>query len=68
MHSFLTLLPRLTHHSPPSAASIPGWWIWLYWTNPVAYAIRALLVNEMNTDDWSTPVVIGTNQVSLVAS
>ena len=28
----------------------------MYWINPLAYGLRALLVNEMNTPDWDTPV------------
>ena len=44
---------------PLCAASIPAWYIWIYWINPLAYAIRALLVNEMNTNAWGMPVVVG---------
>eukprot|EP00798_Chlamydomonas_sp_ICE-L_P016439 gene16439-22657_t len=46
-------------------ASIPPWWIWVYWMNPLAYAIRALLVNEMNTDDWNTSVMYGGQSTSV---
>ncbi len=36
-----------------AAAAIPDWWIWMYWISPLSYAVRGILVNEMNTDDWS---------------
>ena len=39
-------------------ASIPPWWIWMYWISPLSYAVRAMLVNEMNADGWSTPVEV----------
>ena len=31
-------------------------WIWMYWISPLSYAIRALVVNEMSSPDWSAPV------------
>ncbi len=43
---------------PPStgfsivASSIPDWLIWLYWINPLAYAIRGLSVNELTAARW----------------
>ena len=37
-------------------------WIWMYWISPLAYAIRALVVNEMNTPDWYGPVSPADNQ------
>ena len=34
----------------------------MYWISPLAYAIRALVVNEMNTPDWYGPVSPADNQ------
>jgi ABC-type multidrug transport system permease subunit len=28
-------------------ASIPGWWIWMYWLNPLAYTLYALIVTQL---------------------
>ena len=28
----------------------------MYWISPLSYAVRAIVVNEMNTDDWNTLV------------
>ena len=25
---------------------IPGWWIWAYWINPMAWAQQSLAINE----------------------
>lgn len=25
---------------------IPGWWIWVYWINPMAWAQQSLAINE----------------------
>ena len=27
-------------------ATIPGWWIWVYWINPMAWAQQSLAINE----------------------
>ncbi|GLI71055.1 hypothetical protein VaNZ11_015971 [Volvox africanus] len=32
--------------------SIPPWTIWAYWISPQAYALRALVVNEMVSPKW----------------
>lgn len=32
--------------------SIPGWWIWAYWISPFAYALRAVVINEMTSPGW----------------
>jgi len=36
---------------PPDV--IPGYWEWIYWWNPFAWAYRALLLLEFESDDWS---------------
>lgn len=38
-----------------AAASIPGWWIWIYWLSPFSYALRAIVINEMTNERWSAP-------------
>lgn len=37
------------------AASIPGWWVWIYWLSPFSYALRAVVINEMTQERWSAP-------------
>jgi ABC-type multidrug transport system ATPase subunit/ABC-type multidrug transport system permease subunit len=32
--------------------SIPPWWRWLYWTNPFAWGLRSLAVNELTQPRW----------------
>uniref|UniRef100_A0A7S3UDR3 ABC transporter domain-containing protein n=1 Tax=Picocystis salinarum TaxID=88271 RepID=A0A7S3UDR3_9CHLO len=32
--------------------SIPDYWIWAYYASPYAYAIRALVINEMTSPRW----------------
>lgn len=39
---------------------IPDYYIWIYWWNPLAWAYRALLVNEFTSSDWED-IVPGTN-------
>lgn len=36
---------------PPNV--IPVWWVWMYWWNPFAWAYRALVVLEFQSDSWS---------------
>ncbi|KAK9864221.1 hypothetical protein WJX84_010123, partial [Apatococcus fuscideae] len=35
--------------------SIPGWWIWAYYMSPFAYALRAVVINEMRSPNWQQP-------------
>ena len=35
--------------------AIRGWWIWVYWLNPIAYAMRVLTLNEFGAPRWSIP-------------
>ncbi|KAI3428353.1 hypothetical protein D9Q98_006733 [Chlorella vulgaris] len=35
--------------------SIPVYLIWVYWMNPMAWAVRALVANELGTSRWDTP-------------
>jgi Plant PDR ABC transporter associated len=37
------------------ADSIPGWWVFVYWVNPVAWALKALAVNEFTAQRWAAP-------------
>lgn len=30
-----------------SPENIPPWWIWVYWINPLRYALQGLVVNEL---------------------
>uniref|UniRef100_A0A6U0YCP6 ABC transporter domain-containing protein n=1 Tax=Polytomella parva TaxID=51329 RepID=A0A6U0YCP6_9CHLO len=35
--------------------SIRGWWIWMYWINPLTYTMTSLSVNEFLSEDWKFP-------------
>ncbi|KAH8952003.1 hypothetical protein BDL97_09G061300 [Sphagnum fallax] len=35
---------------------IKAWWIWGYWSSPVAYAEKALTVNEFLAPQWAKPI------------
>ncbi|KAG2425082.1 hypothetical protein HXX76_013991 [Chlamydomonas incerta] len=40
--------------------SIPPWAIWAYWISPHAYALRALVINEMVSPKWqNVPAPVG---------
>ena len=36
--------------------NIPNYYSWLYWWNPLAWAYRALVVNEFLSSRWDSPV------------
>ena len=31
----------------------------MYWISPLSYAVRGIVVNEMNSNEWSTPLNAG---------
>ena len=33
-----------------------GRYIWAYWISPFAYLLRAVVINEMTSPAWRTPV------------
>ncbi|KAG2484025.1 hypothetical protein HYH03_017115 [Edaphochlamys debaryana] len=37
---------------PIAPASIPPWWIWVYWISPMAWIFRALTANELGSPAW----------------
>lgn len=39
--------------------SIPPWWIWAYYISPFAYALRAIVINEMTSSKWDAPTSSG---------
>jgi hypothetical protein len=41
-----------------ASGSIPVWWSWFYWVNPMTYVTNALAYNEMTAPRWSTPISI----------
>lgn len=49
MHS-----PLLSVHCPPLQ--------WMYYINPLAYAMKAIIINELTSSQWSYPV--GTSGVT----
>ncbi len=51
--AFLLLLNVLFCGYIVSPTAIPDYYIWLYWTAPLAWVYRALLVNEFLSDDPS---------------
>ena len=34
---------------------VPGYWIWVYYLNPLQWAVSALVVNEFTSPDYSLP-------------
>ncbi|RQM21793.1 hypothetical protein B5M09_012019, partial [Aphanomyces astaci] len=52
------------------APQIPLLWMWLYWTNPLAWALRALVLNEFlsSTPLYETMVSIGQDVWARVGS
>lgn len=39
--------------------AIPGYMIWLYWLNPLSWAIRAITINELTAGRWQYEVAPG---------
>ena len=37
------------------AVDMPIWWIWAYWADPLAYAVRGLVINEFSAPRWNVP-------------
>ncbi|KAG7381516.1 hypothetical protein PHYPSEUDO_005973 [Phytophthora pseudosyringae] len=33
---------------------IPGYWIWMYWFNPIAWALRSCMLSEFSSDRYSS--------------
>jgi ABC-type multidrug transport system ATPase subunit/ABC-type multidrug transport system permease subunit len=55
VESFILLIFMNTAGFVIYPASIQGGWIGAYWSNPWAYFLRALSINEMTSGDWSSP-------------
>ena len=45
------------------ASAIPGWWIWCYWMNPIAYTLYGLIVTQLG--DLTTSIEYN-NEMQLV--
>ncbi len=45
---------KLICNAVPSCrtASIPGWWIWVYWATPFSWTLRAMTAVELTSSDW----------------
>lgn len=56
---FLLMLQLLASGFTLARTSIPGWWIWTYWINPFAYAMRNLVVSEFTHARWGLPQPMG---------
>ena len=39
--------------------ALPPWTVYLYWVSPLAYAIRALAINEFTSPRWQQAVAVG---------
>eukprot|EP00897_Mesotaenium_endlicherianum_P002106 jgi/Mesen1/1923/ME000145S01008 len=46
--------------------SIPGWWVWFYWINPIAWTLYGLIASQLG--NVSTPFTLQTGQVTTVKS
>lgn len=58
-NTILFLLPTLAFQK------IPGWWIWYYWANPVAWTVYGLIVSQYR-DIETDLFVAGSNQTFTV--
>ncbi len=47
--------PQTTWLSDRPAVNLPAWAGWLYWINPLSYALRALVLNEFEAPRWHKP-------------
>ncbi|EFN59720.1 hypothetical protein CHLNCDRAFT_133292 [Chlorella variabilis] len=45
-------------------ASIPGYWIWMYWANPLAYTLYGLIVTQLG-NLWDTTVEFNGDQIPI---
>jgi ABC-type lipoprotein export system ATPase subunit len=52
--TFLVLLFSLFGGFMVTPNTIPSYFLWLYWLNPVAWAFQALLINEFNSDKYAS--------------
>ncbi|KAG1677139.1 hypothetical protein FOA52_000945 [Chlamydomonas sp. UWO 241] len=41
---------------------IPPWWIWAFWMSPYSWAMRALAINEMTSNDWTETSALDPSQ------
>jgi hypothetical protein len=48
---FLILMILFSGYIIPKS-NIPPGWIWFYWINPIAYVLKAVLVNEFTASDY----------------
>lgn len=58
LSAFLLLLLILFGGFIVSPATIPNYYIWIYWWNPFAWLYRALIVNEFYSGRWEDPEII----------
>eukprot|EP00978_Attheya_sp_CCMP212_P023184 scaffold70400_cov54-Attheya_sp.AAC.2 len=49
--SLLLTLFTLTMGFLITASEIPGWYIWIYWINPLRYILQGMVVNEIGGDE-----------------
>lgn len=54
--SFIMLLAIITNGFTIVKYNIPSYIIWIYWINPVSWAIRSLAISELTSPDWKVPV------------
>ncbi|GAB4822452.1 hypothetical protein N2152v2_009498 [Parachlorella kessleri] len=55
VQSFIMLIFLVASGFIANPTSMPGGWIGAYYSNPIAWFIKGLLVNEMTSSDWDTP-------------
>ncbi|GLC46814.1 hypothetical protein PLESTM_001929100 [Pleodorina starrii] len=51
----MLMLSVLASGFPIARSSIPPWWIWFYWWNPMAWALRSMAINELSSSAWTLP-------------
>ena len=60
--SFLMLLAIITNGFTIIKTEIPNYVIWIYWMNPVSWAIRSLAINELRSPSFDQPSGEATEQ------
>lgn len=55
----ILLLMMVTNGFSLVATDIPPYIVWIYWINPLSWAIRAMVINELTAPRWSYEVAPG---------
>jgi ABC-type multidrug transport system ATPase subunit/ABC-type multidrug transport system permease subunit len=51
----MILFLMVTNGFSITSGAIPSWLKWIYWINPLAWTLRALVCNELDSPRWDVP-------------